>query len=340
MTNDTKINHHNLLLFAGSLIFAIMLAELVLRFILPAPIIWKYPQEHYISDPEIGHWLEPGQQSFTHDKVVRTNSVGIRDSEYTSWPHSNVYRILALGDSQTFGNGLDLADTWPKQLETMLNGSGERVKFEVLNCGLPASDTWQHEIIFNRMLANYHPDAVVLAFYVNDVVQRNFLSPKQKLAASSLRTRIVFILKRSALLLTLRDALNSVLNKNYSSSTHQEDIAPGHTNEKGWQQVEFSISQIKKTSDKNNLLFLLVSLPRRDQVDGRLSENYYNQRLQLIAEKYKIPFINILEPLMLSYEEYGKNLFIPWDGHNSKITNRILAEQISRTIMTSGMDIW
>ena len=202
MTGRFKAFRQNLLLLTITLIITAIFAEIALRVVLPTPIIWKYPQEQYQYDADIGHWLESNQQAYTHDKFVRINSVGIRDTEYDTVSSPDSYRILALGDSQTFGNGLELADTWPKQLEAKLNQASTGKTIEVINAGLPGSDTWQHEIILKRLLPLYQPDAVILAFYVNDVVERFTPKPAQHNKDEQLANRITYILKRSALLLS------------------------------------------------------------------------------------------------------------------------------------------
>jgi len=336
----SKISYQNILLLIGSVTFTFILAELALRSLLPAPIIWKFPQEFYVHDPEIGFWLEANQEAFTHDKVVTTNSIGIRDSEYLHPPPTNTYRILALGDSQTFGNGLDLADTWPKQLETVLNREAKKyLRFEVLNAGIPGSATWQHEIILQRMIHNYHPDMVILGFYVNDVSKRVPVEFKKD-NTNTLKLRIGYTLKQSALLLTFRSALASLRQKVSPDSYYLWQIAllngkPDQKIEDGWKQVEKSLSAMKKTSEENNIAFLVASLPRRDQVSGNQPGEAYNIRLESIARQNGISMKSMLEALEASFKIYGKDLFIPWDGHNSRIGNSIIAQEIANFTRTS-----
>lgn len=55
--------------------------------------------------------LRPMLTAFTHDRPVRTNSLGLRDREVAPDPAPGTIRVLALGDSQTFGNGLAAPDT-------------------------------------------------------------------------------------------------------------------------------------------------------------------------------------------------------------------------------------
>jgi lysophospholipase L1-like esterase len=338
VTKDVNIFRKNLILLVGSIILSITFAEIALRIVLPSPVTWKYPQEDYIYDHEIGHWIKPNQQAFTHDKTVIINSVGIRDSEYSLEAPSGIYRILALGDSQTFGNGLELRDTWPKQLESKINQLGDGIRFEVLNSGLPGSDTWQHEIILNRMISNYHPNSVILAFYVNDVVKRFTPSPSRHDAGNALKNRIIYALKKSVLLLALREALHSIQQTLAPTNAYlrQQALLSGEDDvaiEDGWEQVEESLSTMKKVADNHNIAFMLVSLPRRDQVDGRLFLDDYNKNLQMITEQYKIQMVDLLEPLQRGYKTHNGGLFIPWDGHNSEIANYIIAEEISKVML-------
>jgi len=160
----------NVALMGASLVFTAVVLDVALRFIYPPPIVWTFPQEYYEFDQEIAHVLRPNQEAYTHDKPVSVNSMGLRDQEYAAKPSDGVRRVLAIGDSQTFGNGVSISDSWPKQVELALNKSAtnEGTKhWEVLNAGIPGTDSWQHEIWMNRLLESYSPDAVVLAFYVN-----------------------------------------------------------------------------------------------------------------------------------------------------------------------------
>ena len=56
-----------------------------------------------------------------HEKYIKYNHHGYRDYEYSLEKPEGVFRILVLGDSQTFGAGIkDLKDTWVKKLEEKL----------------------------------------------------------------------------------------------------------------------------------------------------------------------------------------------------------------------------
>jgi lysophospholipase L1-like esterase len=335
---NRKILVQNLLLVLGAFIFAALVAEILLRILLPTPIVWKYPQERYLFDPEIGHRLQANQEAFTQGKTVTINSQGIRDAEYNSEPAAWITRILALGDSQTFGNGIASEDTWPKQLEQVLNSQAGAEDYEVLNGGLPASDTWQHKILMKRLMSAYNPDIVVLAFYVNDVASK----PKSVMNFQGDDTdptdlRLVYLLKRSALLLSMRTAYDAIRQSTYPPDGFRlwNALLAGESNpeiDRRWEQVEHSLLEMKETAARNDVGFLVVSLPRRDQVDGRLPAEKYNKRLSAVMKRTGVRFINLLGPLQQAYKEHGKELFIPWDGHNTAIANRVIANEISLAI--------
>src|SRR2546428_2640892 len=66
------------------------------------------------------------------DVIVTTNSLGLRDRELRPRV-AGVTRLLALGDSFTYGWGVAVEDAWPRVLETELTQRG--VVVEVINGG-------------------------------------------------------------------------------------------------------------------------------------------------------------------------------------------------------------
>ena len=98
---------------------------------------------------------------------VHINALGLRGPEIEATPPAGRQRILALGDSMTFGYYLAEDETWPAQLEARLREAGHDV--EVVNGG---SGGWtiesQTKFLKERALA-LEPDQVVVAFCSNDI---------------------------------------------------------------------------------------------------------------------------------------------------------------------------
>ena len=77
-----------------------------------------------------GHWVTWFQRPYH----VRTNSVGLRNVEA---PSEKAFRILALGDLQTFGTFLANEDTWPAWTENDLRQRDRSAtRTQVFNAGI------------------------------------------------------------------------------------------------------------------------------------------------------------------------------------------------------------
>jgi len=89
--------------------------------------------------------------------TAEANSMGFRDRE--TGPKSG-FRIIALGDSFTYGWGVELADSWPKVLERLCREHGGRV--EVLNLGCPGASVDVYAEVAERGIPLLKPDLVLV----------------------------------------------------------------------------------------------------------------------------------------------------------------------------------
>lgn len=74
--------------------------------------------------------------------------------------------VLCLGDSFTFGEGVREGDTYPAQLEKLLNKDAGRIT--VFNGGVQGYGTRQALFFFERYGRALKPDVVILGFVLND----------------------------------------------------------------------------------------------------------------------------------------------------------------------------
>lgn len=105
--------------------------------------------------------------------LVEHNSTGFRDEEFPLQKPAGEFRVLALGDSFTYGSGVLREDAWPEVLERRLAAGGKKV--QVVNCGFatgsyaPAGyDTWMET---DGLLLD--PDLVIVGFCLNDMGNGN-----------------------------------------------------------------------------------------------------------------------------------------------------------------------
>ena len=297
-------------LLCTSLLSLVFLAELVLRWSMGKPVHFQYPQPRYVYDVEMCHWLKPNQRSLTHEKPVVVNSIGIREVEYSREPAPGTHRILAEGDSQTFGNGLAEPDTWTALLEQQLNGLGQG-PWQVVNGGVAGTDTWQHAHIVWRLAEPYTLDGVVLAFHVNDVNQRYPPTPDPKIT-NTWAKRTSYVLKRSAVL--------SLLWGTYQGFTmswdedHERSALTGEpsaTAERSWEEVERSSPESAQLTEELDVGVLLVVLPHRSQVTKGLDAVAHNEQIATVARQRGTQAIDVLLELREAYARDGGDFFVP-----------------------------
>jgi len=110
-----------------------------------------------------------------HTATISSNSVGIRGQrEFAAQPSPGVRRVLCVGDSFIFGEGLRDEETMPARLELALDASG-RAPWEVLNLGVHGYGTDQQWLRLQHLGFAYHPGLIVLGVFEDDV-RRNALS--------------------------------------------------------------------------------------------------------------------------------------------------------------------
>ncbi len=130
----------NMLLLLVSILITLFVMEMAIR-------IWNPP----IAKPEInqihqasavfGWELVPGSSGIgSLGESYHINSVGFRDAEHTLRRQPGINRIMVIGDSFTFGARVNLEDTYPKQLEGILNRAN--MASEVINCGVIGHNMW------------------------------------------------------------------------------------------------------------------------------------------------------------------------------------------------------
>ena len=127
-----------------------------------------YFDDYYIPDEELGYVMKPGFRGHYVQDFEDThafNSNGLRDREYGPTP-PGVYRILALGDSFTFGDGVRADQTWSKQLEAALVRRG--IAAEVINAGTSGYGTLQYAGMLRRLAPIYRPAMVIVMTTYND----------------------------------------------------------------------------------------------------------------------------------------------------------------------------
>lgn len=137
------------------------------------PVIHPYqPSPWYHSFPSANVAMHTVLAPFSEDSAHygQHNSQGFRSREYTTAHPPDTFRIVAVGDSFTYGWGVKENETYTAALEKILTGkSGKGIKAEVINLGIAGSRPADN---FVRLLAHGEalaPDLLIFQLQLNDL---------------------------------------------------------------------------------------------------------------------------------------------------------------------------
>lgn len=157
------------LLILTSTLGGLLLCEGIVRLAAPQRLDADLPGL-YDPDDDLVFRLKKGfraaYSNFEFHVLVETNKLGLREREIGP-KQPGTFRILGLGDSFSFANGVTLEETYFKRLESCLNSSPTR-SYHVINAAVPAHSLIQEFRYLQRYGMDLDPDAVLIGFYVGN----------------------------------------------------------------------------------------------------------------------------------------------------------------------------
>ena len=116
--------------------------------------------------------LRPGAEAEL-DKTAgihyRINANGFRGPAYPQARDAGAFRVAVLGDSLTFGYGVQENESYTALLEAELGRLLAPRKVEVLNFGVGGYNPYNEVALFEGIAAGYAPDLVLIQFCINDL---------------------------------------------------------------------------------------------------------------------------------------------------------------------------
>jgi len=184
------------------------------------------------------------------------NSFGLRDVECSLTPPEGVFRILALGDSMTFGQGVADDESYAHQLQAMLDEDATGDTYQVINAGKPGANTASELRWLEEQGLKFAPNLVIVQFYLNDVSVDH-----SKKRTQSLYKTVMRIPEKSYALFFLRYRLwslgESVRSVDFLGRLAQVII----DNERGWQECAQALDAFGRLSRDLGLPIVIVLFP-------------------------------------------------------------------------------
>lgn len=149
---------------------------------------WRAGEGYHAPDGELIYFPKPGATKIfktpEFTEHVRINSLGLRDDEIQDRSQFD-FRIVIIGDSMTFGHGVQMQEAFPNVLEALYRERDEDRRVDVVNAGVKGYGTDQYYALFQKRLRRLRPDLLIVAFYQNDLAD-NILHPLFKLEGGQL----------------------------------------------------------------------------------------------------------------------------------------------------------
>ena len=276
-------------------------------------------------------------------KTVRLNSFNFRERHFNLEKPDGVYRIAVVGDSMTFGQGIEEEDRYSNLLEKKLNNINQNshTKYEVLNFGKPGAETLDHIYFLKFFVLPSNPDFILLQWYINDVKKPNYY--KKNMPASESKKKHIskpfisipkIFRTRSVIFYLLHEQL-AQLQPDSHIANEEEMYArfEDPTSEDSIKAMDY-LKEFIQISKSNNIPMGMVLF----------SDTYFRPSSKLdfllirvlnLCEAEKIFCVDMREPLE-PYKGDTKLWASRLDPHPSAFTNRIVADQV----FTKFSQIW
>jgi len=296
------------------------------------------------------------------DTRIELNERGFRDKFFAA---KRAARICVLGDSFTFGYGVEADSAYPQQLEKNLQARGYDV--EVYNLGVPGTATALQYRIFQNLL-DLKPDLVILGILAtyadragNDLIDN--LEFAEKNAATdlsqtnpSVRTSMVapalandnaplsqkffyqfhagrrWLLKNSQLYRRGEMAIGQEHPRwlgNWQAQASRQRV------EKGWVVTQEWLRRFQELARQQQFSFVLLHIPFPD---FRSEENWQCYRLlESFSQEQQIVFVDPLLPLLRNRRWQPRDLYFVLDGHWRPRAHRLCAEVLADFLVQKNL---
>jgi len=323
----------NIVLLAFAILLGCVAMEVALRVIFAHSLdfsmeMWKYAVKlkRPVADPDLSFAHAPNRSAFLMGVPVSINSEGLRDREFSFEKPPDVYRVIMLGDSTTFGWGVKAEDTAAKFLERKLNANlpAGYNRAEVMNAGVGNYDTVQEVTYYETIGWKYHPDLVVLVFFINDPEP----VPIEKKGV---------LIDRSYLIAFATNRIDGVMRhagvrpdwKTYYSSLYDDDRP-------GFQACKKALVSLANSIRSHDAKLLVAILPELHQINN---DSYpfkaAHQKIKDVMAAENVPVLELIDGL----KDHGpeENLWVTaLDDHPNAKANNLISDQLEQWILENA----
>ncbi len=285
--------------------------------------------------------LKPGLRVSYQGAVTTTNGQGFRGPEVLSSKRPGTYRIVGIGDSFMFGQGVNDEQPYLAVLAELLARARPERSWEVVNTAVPGYNTaMEVETLEAKGLA-YAPDLVVIDFVANDFGLPNFIRcPRPVLALDRSLLRDYFRGRRPRGYFKRLEQAGFMLapaRGTGDSAVAASQVPPEYRDLVGWDAYSTAMGRLRQLARTRGFDVLVISLA--------LADSPAKGRALALSRDLGFHVLDVGSFLRrhLSGEGWGPYLGSPLalsasDGHPSALGHRLAATAIRDYLLsTTGL---
>jgi lysophospholipase L1-like esterase len=338
--------------------------EVLLRLLAPQELAGIKVDGAHFSRPDrtLGMRYVPGAVwRFSHPEynvVYSINSDGFRDAKQRSpQKEAGTVRVLLLGDSFTFGQGVDYEQTWPVLAERELERQGLAV--DLVKAGMQGLDTRSELILMRRLVNRYEVDAVVVGFLINDLYSNIPYTPPSEMQAPYPKLeevqKTMFRQERTNRkfhLLTLGRRIATATDAGYMAlylaapSGEYLRVPLSHSAQRQLAITDTLLIQMAAYCDSLGKPLVVFSMPQQFQVmyarngrtDKAIDVAYYDRHFAELASTRGFEWVPALDALVRAEKTSGHDMFYRLDGHFTPAGHAVAADVFTEQVIPRILD--
>jgi lysophospholipase L1-like esterase len=261
---------------------------------------------------------------------IRLNTWDFRETEVDPDRPAETFRIAVIGDSFTFGQGIEEHDRFSNLLEQQLVAGGD--SYEVLNFGRPGAEIIDHVQILKDPVLATSPDFILLQWYTNDFEGHDKRGRPQPMTLPSLfvgKSGLLFLL--NTLLINLQTEFGLVgsyedyLLERFGDPDSEFSVA-----------AQVALQEFIEITKREGIPLGIVLIARSSNHDSSSSSDFLVERVLAMCDLHHIHCVD-LRSTFAPYAQDRSQLWVnSFDPHLGPAANRMISE----CLLESFEEMW
>ncbi len=273
---------------------------------------------------------------------VALNAIGQHDAEHDMPKPPGTFRVLCLGDSFTFGRGIEISDLYCHRLERLLEShllrKNDHTQVEAINFSAEGFSTARELLMLERRGGlEYQPDVLVLGYVLNDPEDESHPDELKHLREPTMVWHpsgwLARLTQTSALAGWVYERVENTRRYRAFERYYRFIHSPAYP---GWQRCQEAFQRIAELTQASGTKVLVAIFPF---IDFPLGEKYpFGDLHEKVAELARANGFAVLDlrPTLAAHESPALQRVFGLDPHPSAGAHHLAARAIADEIARLG----